>query len=162
MESEIDIFGATPNNIWNFRQNHPELVVDDCRAAGFSDVQLKIVRQSMLVRGINKWLKVRRDLIAHKKRLKHEIKSQTTAVQNLKKETQKLYCRPIDVAECRVDPGHYANYCRARQNYLIAKERLKWLENERGVLRRLCKTDRWQIWQEKRIEHMNTIRASGN
>ena len=53
-----DIFDVNPRNIWNFKQNHPELVVRDCKKYGFTDEQIRVVRQSLLVRGINKWLKV--------------------------------------------------------------------------------------------------------
>ena len=89
----IPIFDANPSNIWNFRQNHPELVIRDCIQYGaMTPYQLEVVRQSMLCRGINKWLKVRRDLIAYKKQIKHEIKQLMQLVGDLKLQLTANYC----------------------------------------------------------------------
>ena len=57
-------------DINNFRQNHPELIVEDLR--GF--VKESLVREVLKYRGINKWLRVRRLLIQLKSRWKDEIK----------------------------------------------------------------------------------------
>lgn len=59
------------NTIWNSRQNHPELVVQDCRKEfNLTDEQCDKLRFILLNRGINKWLYCRRHFI----KLKHEIK----------------------------------------------------------------------------------------
>jgi len=65
--------GLSPASINNFRQNSPELVVDDARRMlGLDPEQCATLRQILLARGINKWLKARRDII----RLKHDVKGQ--------------------------------------------------------------------------------------
>ncbi len=57
------------SNIDNERQNHPELVVKDLLPFVGADV----VRAALKRRGINKWLRVRRLLIALKSRWKDEL-----------------------------------------------------------------------------------------
>lgn len=67
--------GLAPETINNFRQNSPELVIRDAkRMLGLNDKQCEILRQILLARGINKWLKARRDIIAFKHEIKEEIK----------------------------------------------------------------------------------------
>jgi hypothetical protein len=57
--------------IWSIRQNHPELVVQDCRIEfGLNDKQCDRLRFIMMSRGINKWLLARRKFIT----LKHDMK----------------------------------------------------------------------------------------
>jgi len=155
-----DIFSATPSNIWNFRQNHPELIIKDCEDCGFTDEQIRIIRQSMLVRGINKWLKVRRDLIAYKKQIKHGIKALNVLIPILKAEMNDLYCTNNQLAEGSKSINDLRRYYRKRIEYQSAKEKLKLLAEIRGTLKGLCMTNRWQIWQGKRLGEMNTIRAS--
>ena len=59
-------------SIWSSRQNHPELVVQDCRQEfGFNDEQCQKLRFIMMNRGINKWLYARRRFI----HLKHQMKT---------------------------------------------------------------------------------------
>ena len=61
------------DTIWNFRQNHPELVCMDAQAElGLNDVQTQKLRDILMRRGINKWLFVRRMLIT----LKHQWRDQ--------------------------------------------------------------------------------------
>jgi hypothetical protein len=59
------------NNIWSIRQNHPELVVQDCKEEfDLNEEDCKKLRFILLKRGINKWLLARRKMI----KLKHETK----------------------------------------------------------------------------------------
>jgi len=58
-------------DINNFRQNHPELVVDDLSCY----VDADIIRHSLKYRGIYKWLRVRRLLIQLKHRWLDDIKN---------------------------------------------------------------------------------------
>jgi len=83
---KLDIRDVNPVNIWNYKQNHPELVIEDIRRMGASDHIMEIVRTSMLARGINKWLKVRRDLIAYKKKLRNDIKELNLLIPVLKRQ----------------------------------------------------------------------------
>lgn len=58
--------------IWNERQNHPELVVQDCILEfGLNDNQAEKLRFILMRRGVNKWLMARVYFI----RLKHEVKA---------------------------------------------------------------------------------------
>ena len=130
---------VSPRTIWGFRQNHPELVIRDCKEyLGMNDEELEFMRTVLLARGINKWLKVRRDLIAYKKQIKHEIKK--TYNERLTKE-------------------------KGSKDYLVLKERLKVLNSVRGTLKGLCMTERYQVWPKNcsigsSIRSMNTIKCS--
>jgi hypothetical protein len=157
------IIDATPQNIWNYRQNHPELVVKDIRDFS-SELELDnetvsalsiAVRLSLLCRGVNKWLKVRRDLIAYKKQLKHKIKVINITIPILKRKMTESY---VDYNTGSI--SQVVQYHREREQYLIAKESLKLLQSFRSDLKRLCMTERWQVWEGKTLKDMNTIRCS--
>lgn len=123
--------------IWNFRQNHPELVVRDLKEhLQLDEEQCDLVRKVLLARGINKWLKVRRDLIAFKKQLKHRLKA-------------------VDAER--------ANHPKRSPRHRELTAELKVLMETRGILKSLCMTNRWQIWPReisKGLKKMNTLRAS--
>lgn len=130
----------TPENIWNFRQNNPELVVRDlAKAMKLSDEQKEMVRGVLMARGVNKWLKVRRDLIAYKHQLKHRIK----AVHNERMQLK-----------------------RGGQHHKAAalKEVQKILEEVRADLRKMCHSDRYIEWPHSTsrnvLREMNTICAT--
>lgn len=92
--------------IWGSRQNHPELVVSDCRKEfGLTDEQCAKLRFIMMNRGINKWLYARR-LFIH---LKHQMKA------NLKTPNRKNYLKAYEKMQniCKmprwVEWGHRAH-----------------------------------------------------
>lgn len=157
--SNLSIWDAKPSNIWCYRQNHPEYVIDDIRKhfpiPFLSAYVQRLVRRSMLCRGINKWLKVRRDLIAYKKQIKHEIVSLESSIPSLKQAMSELYV-DFDNASIR----QVIDYYRAREEYRIAKALLKYKQKVRGDLKALCMTERWQEWEGKELEDMNSIKAS--
>ena len=130
---------VSPRTIWGFRQNHPELVIRDLREyLGLDEEQLEFVRTVLLARGINKWLKVRRDLIAYKKQKKHAIKQ--VVAERLTKE-------------------------KGSSEYRILTERLKQLNEVRGTLKGLCMTERYQVWPKNcsigsTLKTMNTLKSS--
>ena len=69
-------YGLTPETINNFRQNSPELVVRDAQVLlRLDQKQCEILRQILLARGVNKWLKARRDIIKLKNETRDEIKT---------------------------------------------------------------------------------------
>ena len=154
-KSELHFLDATKDNIWNYRQNHPELVINDMRSLGYGESIIKAVRSSMLARGINKWLKVRRDLIAYKKLIKHQIRQHAQEIPKLKKEMTDKW---VDFSNAT--PIQIHEYHKARERYLISKELLKYKEIVRADLKTMCMTDRWQIWEGKELFEMNTINAS--
>ena len=158
MSEKRDIFEADPRTIWNYRQNHPELVVSDCDNYGFTMQQLKIVRQSLLVRGVNKWLKVRLDLISYKIQIRSEIKCLQVIIPILKSDMTTLYCSVSHVLSGEKSPFDLEAYYQKRIMYQSAKEKLKLLQQLRGTLKKMCMTERWQIWEGKNLRDMNTRR----
>ncbi len=59
-----------PETIWSFRQNIPELIVQDCiKEFNFDDEQTEKLRIILMARGVNKWMFARREFI----KLKHEV-----------------------------------------------------------------------------------------
>jgi hypothetical protein len=124
-------------NIWNFRQNNPELIIADARLyLGLNKEQCDLLRTILLARGVNKWLKARRDLIAYKKMVKHQI--------------------------CEVQKQR----SESREAFHKLKPILKLLMEVRRQLKDICKTDRWQVWPRLGSHHqelraMNSLRASG-
>ncbi len=159
-DNALTLFEATPQNIWNYKQNHPELVIKDLQQYGVDAFIVSLVRQSMLCRGINKWLKVRRDLIAYKKIIKHQIKDLDKIIPSLKEQMKNTH---VSYKEILLNPENIHQlllFERKHRDYMIAKEKLKLLQEIRGNLKKMCMTDRWQIWEGKHIEEMNTIKAS--
>lgn len=152
---KLDFRNASPGNIWNYRQNHPELVIKDMADMGLTPSQLRLLRLSMMARGINKWLKVRRDLIAYKKRVKHEVKDLIKKVPELKKDMTDKW---VDLSWATAYEAH--EYHKAREQYLINKALLEYKQQVRGDLKTLCMTERWQEWEGKKLEDMNTIKES--
>jgi len=72
--------GLTPATINNFRQNSPELVIRDAKQLlNLDKAQCDILKDILLARGINKWLKARRDII----KLKDEIKQEIVELQSI-------------------------------------------------------------------------------
>lgn len=60
------------NTIWSSRQNHPELIVQDCKKEfNLTSEQCDKLRFILMNRGINKWLYCRRLFI----KLKHKVKN---------------------------------------------------------------------------------------
>jgi hypothetical protein len=155
-----NIFEATPENIWNYKQNHPELVIKDLQSFNLPIFVQDIVRQSMLARGINKWLKVRRDLIAYKKLIKHQVKELMIEVSQLKKELKENYVSIQQFEKGEKSLDEFLKYNNTVKNYLVAKDKLKLLQKIRGDLKSLCMTERWQLWENKKLKDMNTIRGS--
>lgn len=131
------MYEVTPVTINNMMQNNPELIVTDAaRYLGLNREQQDVLRQILLARGVNKWLKVRRDLIAYKKVLKHKLK---------------------EVDAQRLEARQAGQYHKAAG--LLAG--LKVLIEVRSTLRKLCHTSRWILWPQstsrKTLRTMNTI-----
>lgn len=168
-DNSLSFWGASLTNIWMYKQNHPELVVKDIenelkqydtfeyvdKPAFIKRIQ-NIVRHSMLIRGINKWLKVRRDLIAYKKNLKHEVRALNEEILASKQLMHRTFVNFDDKPTYSQVHQHYE----ARANYLIIKTRLKMLAQFRKDLKKMCMTHRWQIWEGKEMSEMNSIMSS--
>lgn len=77
--------GLNENTIWGMQQNHPELVIQDCkREFNLTEDQCERLRQILMERGINKWLLARLKFID----LKHDLK-ETVQKLNVKNEHDK-------------------------------------------------------------------------
>lgn len=166
MAEEVKFWEASPENIWNYRQNHPKLVLRDLenewetiKERGLPHL-IAVARQSMLVRGINKWLKVRRDLIAYKKQIKHRVKEADAEFASLKSTMNERYCTVDDVASGEKTVVDYHAYLGILTAYCAVRERRKVLSQIRGDLKAMCMTNRWQEWDDKDLEDMNSIKAS--
>ncbi len=165
MKNKLDPITNYPNpkNIWNFRQNHPELIVEDIgrsidNAFGgdfFTKEQFMKIRNTftnstrafLLARGVNKWFAVRRDLIAYKKQKKHEIKAKLNEIVVIKEARSE--------AEFQSKEFYILN-----TRHQVAKAELRILMEVRGSLKAMCMRDRWQIWEGKRLQDMNEIKCS--
>ncbi len=148
-------------NIWNFRQNHPELIVDDLTkgiagalheinipAGGDLNESLKDwFRSVLLARGVNKWFAVRRDLIAYKKQKKHQIKAKYGDIVKLKELRNSFEFQSVD-------------FYKANNRLQVVSAELRILEEVRGSLKAMCMRDRWQIWEGKKLQDMNEIKCS--
>lgn len=162
----IGIWDATPENIWKFKQNHPEQVIEDLQTyapdmdEGLLNEIKKLVRQSMLCRGINKWLKVRRDLISYKKILKKQIVSLESSIPKLKEEMTKAYVYKHQVTSGEKTIDEFQNYFHKRIEYEKTKAILAEVKLIRKNLKALCMTERWQLWQGRALQDMNTIKCS--
>jgi len=67
--------GLTPETINNFRQNSPELIIRDAQILlRLNQEECETLRKILLARGVNKWLKARRDIIKLKNDTRDEIK----------------------------------------------------------------------------------------
>lgn len=164
-----NIFEATSENIWNYQQNNPNLVLADIRnfidniwqfrnnKETLKDAIVNTVKQSMLCRGINKWLKNRRDIIAYKKVIKNQIKELQKQIPVLKQKSTETF------ADFKTTtPYQIFEHMQERTKYLLAKEKLKTLMEVRTALKAICMSDRWVDWDGKSVQDMNTIRASGD
>jgi hypothetical protein len=153
---DTDFTLVSPDNIWNYKQNHPELVIYDLKLTGkFTDEQLDLVRKSMLARGVNKWLKVRRDLISYKKALQKEITRIQLNLINLKKVVRDSF---VAFEELELGKKSFHDHHAHLKKQIAYKEdltKLKTLIQIRQTLKDLCMTERWQVWQGKRLEDMN-------
>jgi hypothetical protein len=149
----------TPENIWAAKQNHPELIVRDL-CAEYPYVDPDTVRQSLMARGVNKWLKVRRDLIAYKKQLRNRIGVlERETIPALKKKCTELYCREKDIKEGTKTFTDFILYQRAQTELIKVKFLKEHLTMIRNTLKDLCMTERWQVWEGKKLADMNTIVA---
>lgn len=85
--------------IWESRQNHPELVVQDAKQAfDLSEKQCEELRFILMNRGVNKWLYARTQFID----LKHEVKDWLKTLEPrspLHRRVQKLNERMQNIAK---------------------------------------------------------------
>jgi hypothetical protein len=145
IELKEKIYDVSEKNIWSFRQNNPELVIQDAaKYLALSSQDQETLRTILLARGINKWLKVRRDIIAYKGLVKIRIKE---LIEEIKIEKAKLQGD-------RTTPHH---------KLISLRSELKALEDVRRNLRQMCHSERMVIWphsvRRDTLKKMNTIKV---
>jgi hypothetical protein len=86
---------STPENIWNFAQNKPSLIVDDI-VAEYPDIDRDFLYEILFRRGCFKWFAVRRDLIKLKNFWRNII-----AGNNYHKKDPKLRGKMAQLILCR-------------------------------------------------------------
>lgn len=119
-------------NIWNYKQNKPTYIVDDLVNAVMAHFRTDMnpagrardmIYESLLKRGVFKWLSVRRQLI----RLKNTWKSRLIEA---------------TVEQLKLSEGETTGKQRQRITYLRGYR--KAIEECRKEIRTLCHSDRWQ------------------
>lgn len=87
------------NTIWSFRQNIPELIVNDCiKEFNLDDEEVEKLRIILMARGVNKWFYARREFI----KLKHEVKEMLKSAKDDKKVhriIEKIYVKMQNIAK---------------------------------------------------------------
>lgn len=79
--------GLSEKTINNFRQNTPELILEDAeRMLDLKPEEIEVLRSILLARGVNKWFKARRDIIRLKNDLRYMIKEVHTYYDKTNKE----------------------------------------------------------------------------
>jgi len=130
---------VTNHTIEHFQQNHPELIVQDARDyLGLTEDQQAVLRKILLARGVNKWFKVRRDLIAYKILLRGKI---------------------AEIHQAR----ETARVGRDLKTFHFMKSGQKAFEEVSEALRAMCHSARMVIWPRNTsrtaLRSMNTIKV---
>ena len=133
---------VTQDNIWNYRQNHPELIVRDATAAfGLNEGQQEQLRAILMARGVNKWLAVRRSIISLKDLWRERITYLNDSI---------TFYKHADVQEVGSE--------RFRHNKIIElRAMLKEMTWARGAIRELCHSERWVPWSRRTGEYSFAI-----
>lgn len=114
MARHIHHLNISPSNIWNLAQNKPSLILDDLRRIGVDNEDAATI---LIARGVTKWLACHRDIIKLKDVIKKELSSLYEQIGN-------------------------RSILRGTDEYLIAKGRMKALEEVRASLRGICHSPR--------------------
>lgn len=117
-------------NIWNYKQNYPDLVVDDIveflntHPSPSNNILRQFIYETLMKRGVNKWLFIRKLIIRLKKRYSYLMKQcQDEAKKNkIEGNKNKMY-------------------------YYMGKARA--YEEIRSELKTLCMGPRWVVWNYK-------------
>jgi hypothetical protein len=155
----LSFLDATKENIWQFPQNNPNFVIADIKSV-YPDIDESVIERSLMARGVNKWLKVRRDLIAHKKKIKNRIKQIQVEILEQKKICSENF---VSFADVKADIGkleQLGQFFKAKEKLTALQTEIKVIIKERTILKNLCMTERWQDWKGKSVEDMNTFRES--
>ena len=108
----------SPETIWMFKQNRPSLVVRDVCSLPVEKIVPTEVENILLKRGVNKWLRNRREIIKLKNRMKNDITGTLAEMRAARQEKN----------------WHHHQYLRGQ---------LKILMRVREELRTICKSERW-------------------
>ena len=124
-------YWVNPKYIWSYSQNFPEVVVEDImnHFRSNSEIDRDFLYSTLLKRGINKWLLVRKMLIRLKKLYLEKMK-----------EAQRLENEATNTLSAMYWKGKAAAYNEIRRD-----------------LKLLCVTPRWVIWNHREPGLIDTI-----
>lgn len=114
----------TKNNIWGFSQNKPSLVVKDI-IEKYPDVDPDFIYETLLKRGVFKWLAVRRDLIRLKGTWGEEVKE----LNRKKTDKEKGYLKALETCRKQIKSLCHSPRWRAPDFDTKANNYLTLLEN---------------------------------
>lgn len=100
--NQLDFNMLDHKNIQCYRQNVPELIVQDCITEfGLDEQQAEKLRMILLVRGVNKWFYARRQFIKLKHEIKEMLKSRNYPYydKNVHKTIEKIYVKMQSIAK---------------------------------------------------------------
>ena len=110
----MDVTEVTKENVWQYAQNKPSLIVSDLAKYGVpDDVSAKI----LIARGVSKWLAVRRDLIKLKDDMRDELTLLYRTSENMRKDSME-------------------------HRYIVGQ--IHAIEKYRAVIREMCHSERWR------------------
>lgn len=134
MEKQYEL---TLENICNFKQNNPELVVMDITKTFNLDKEGEDeLRKILLARGVNKWMHCRRELISLKNCLTFKAKILMSQISSLQKQKRE--------AKDKIESFKFHDI------QVRKKEELKTIEKMRKSLKKICHSERWVEWPEGR------------
>jgi len=117
---------CTRENIWEFKQNKPSLIVKDIKEK-YPEIEEEFIYEVLLKRGVFKWLAVRRDLI----KLKYIWKKEITKLNKQKNYKEKGYLEAIEKGRkevrilCHSERWRAPDFDKKSIQFLLEKEKIK-------------------------------------
>lgn len=125
MKNNLNPLEVTPKNIWEYPQNKPSLIIEDFKK--IYNVPPESTFKILMARGVCKWLSVRKNLIKIKNKWKKEITNINKEIPLIKNKLNN---------HNNISKHYYYGYLKGYK---------KALEECRNDIRKLCKSERWQV-----------------
>ena len=134
--------------IESYRQNFPELVIRDAQEyLELTDKQCDTLRNILLARGVNKWLKVRKDLVTYKTTIKKEITRLCNALHDARIELKNYPKLTRSEMSCE----QFKKWKNISKKRVEMKYRLKCLNEVQKELNKMCHSPRYVIWRNSEV-----------
>lgn len=144
--------------IENYRQNYPELVIQDAKNyLNLNDEQCEILRNVLLARGINKWLAVRKDLVTYKTTIKKEITKLCNELHNVRMELRNY----PKMTRGEMSHEEFKKWRNIGKKRVEMKYRLKCLNEVQKELNKMCHSPRYVIWKGKEVVEVKKSGITG-